>query len=91
MRTFALVLLFVAPAAALRCTPIAAPAVVRAVAPIMAMPSIDDAKNLSEEELVKEIDNAKKVSARHCGPGWGAATAVWACLATTQSEAPATC
>jgi hypothetical protein len=76
MRTLALLLLALASAAALRYAPIAAPAVARAVAPAMAMPKIDDAKNLTEEELVKEINNAKKVSAGWRGPGWGAASAV---------------
>jgi hypothetical protein len=73
MRSLALLLLVLAPAAALRCAPIAAPAVVRAIAPAMALPSIDDAKNLTEEELVKEIDNAKKVRDRHRGMARGGA------------------
>jgi len=47
-----------APASALRvAAPLAQP---RVASPIMAMPSIDDAKNLSEDELLAEINNAKK-------------------------------
>mmetsp|Transcript_21130 Transcript_21130/g.41190 ORF Transcript_21130/g.41190 Transcript_21130/m.41190 type:complete len:98 (-) Transcript_21130:748-1041(-) len=39
----------------------AAPSVsVRISAPCMALPSIDDAKNLSDEEIKQEIFNAKK-------------------------------
>uniref|UniRef100_A0A7S0IYR4 Large ribosomal subunit protein uL29c n=1 Tax=Calcidiscus leptoporus TaxID=127549 RepID=A0A7S0IYR4_9EUKA len=57
----AFVALFVAPAYALIISGARAAAIApRVIVPVMALPSIDDAKNLTEEEIAQEIFNAKK-------------------------------
>jgi len=63
MRLFLAIAFLLAPASALRCGVVGAPVVARAASPVMALPKFEDAKNLSEEELMQEIFNAKKVRA----------------------------